>query len=91
MEALEAVYPDHIHVWKAWKQERELKEKDYKPRGYWSDLKNQRSFFDALAIKLNIKQPEDWNKVAVATVVAEGGHFVQNHYGSFQHGKLQYV
>lgn len=33
------------------------------PRNYWSDVNNQRQFMDSLAIKLNIKQQNDWYKI----------------------------
>jgi hypothetical protein len=53
----------------------------------WKDINNQRSFFDQLAIKLNVKTPEDWSKVMHKTVLQEGGTFVNNYYkGSLLRG-----
>jgi hypothetical protein len=56
--------------------------KDYKPHGHWKDIRNQRAFFDQLAIKLNIKKPEDWYVVKTQTVLDEGGNFIISYYNS---------
>jgi hypothetical protein len=64
---LQAVYPDFVPT---------------KYHGYWHDKKHQKAFFDQMAIKLNIKTPEDWNKVTTAVVKKEGGHFVSRFYNS---------
>jgi hypothetical protein len=55
--------------------------KDYK--------KKQKDFFDQLAIKWNIKTPEDWTKISSIQVLNEkGGEFVNLFYnGSLQQGK----
>jgi hypothetical protein len=53
-----------------------------KPTGYWKDRKNQRAFFDQLAVKLNIQRPEDWNHVTFTTVFNEGGHFIGRYYNN---------
>jgi hypothetical protein len=53
-----------------------------KPLGYWKDLKNQKAFFDQLAMKWDIKKPEDWNKVTVKMVFMEGGSFIKVYYNS---------
>jgi hypothetical protein len=45
------------------------------PNGHWT-IENQRKFFDALADKLHIKNPEDWSHVRLKTIIAEGGSFV---------------
>jgi hypothetical protein len=47
-----------------------------KPQGYWKDKKNQKEFFDQLAVKWNIQKPEDWNKVTNKMVFKEGGRFI---------------
>jgi hypothetical protein len=53
-----------------------------KEQGYWKDKRNQKAFFDQLAVKLNIQKLEDWNNVAPSTVFKEGGHFIHLHYNS---------
>jgi hypothetical protein len=49
---------------------------------YWKDEQNQKAFFDQLAIRLNIKKPEDWSKVTCRMVLKEGGSFITNYYNS---------
>jgi hypothetical protein len=66
-----AIYPEHADVWRS-----------IVPRGYWKDVQNQRHFFDQLAKKLNIQQPENWDKVTLKTVLSEGGTFVNAYYNS---------
>jgi hypothetical protein len=74
--ALAAAYPEH--TWKT---------KDHKSIGYWKDIKNQRSFFDVLAVKLNVKKPEDWYSVRLDTVLMNGGSFIISYYnGSVRRG-----
>jgi hypothetical protein len=51
-----------------------------KPPRYWKDIRNQRKFFDKLAIELNIKRPNDWRQVRVRTVLEKGGSFVKQYY-----------
>ena len=77
MIALRTLYPEHQEIWK-----------EYRPLGYWKDLDNQRAFFDALAIKLNIHKPEDWYRVTRKTVIQEGGYFVPQYYGSVTKGNF---
>jgi hypothetical protein len=56
-------------------------------RGHWKSITNQRAFMDQLAIKLDIKKPEDWYKVTTRMVVNEGGGFVISYYnGSVKQG-----
>ena len=75
--ALRAIYPDYKQIWKDWKPARS------KPNGYWSDLENQRKFFDNLETKLNIKQPEDWYKIQGTEVYKLGGaSLLKTYYGS---------
>jgi hypothetical protein len=72
MKALQSVYPEHSKIWK-----------EYKGKGYWKDLQNQRAFFDSLAVKLNIQKPEDWYNIQGSSLWKEkGGHFIKNHYNS---------
>jgi hypothetical protein len=60
------VYPDYIP-----------KER---PSGYWKDKRNQKRFFDQLAIKWNIQHIEEWNHVTLKMVLKEGGYFVGYYY-----------
>jgi hypothetical protein len=77
--ALQSLYPENAT---------KFKYTPYKPIGYWNDIQNQRSFFDQLAIKLNIQKPEDWYHVTTQLVVDEGGSFVTTLYkGSLAEGK----
>jgi hypothetical protein len=62
-------------------------ERTTKPRGYWQDKRNQKKFFDQLAIQLNIQRVEDWNKVTAPMVLKGGGSFIVTYYnGSLQQG-----
>jgi hypothetical protein len=67
--ALQATYPEH-----------EWSRKNVHPIGYWKDIKNQRHFFEQLAIKLNIQKPEDWYGVLRSTILKEGAYFVSSYY-----------
>jgi hypothetical protein len=67
--ALQAVYPEHQAVWQ-----------QHRGHGYWQSIQNQRSFFDALAVKLDIKSPEEWMKVSVTSVIESGGYFLNTYY-----------
>jgi hypothetical protein len=76
LEALQAVYPS-------------LANGAHKPHGYWKDKANQKSFFDQLAIKWNIKNPEDWNKFTTKDVLREGGGFIVTYYNeSLRQGNI---
>jgi hypothetical protein len=66
---LQAVYPDYVPS-----------EGKPKRHGYWKDKENQKAFFDQLAIKLNIKRPEDWHKVTGRLILNEGGSFLSKYY-----------
>jgi hypothetical protein len=69
LKALQVVYPEYQQIWNT------------KPSvGRWKDIKVQRQFFDQLASKLHIRQPQDWFRVTCKTVLNEGGHFVRNFY-----------
>jgi hypothetical protein len=65
--ALSTTYPEKKWV-----------EPERKPNGYWRDLQNQRTFFNQLAVKLNIQHPEDWYKVHKKTVINFGGTFIDS-------------
>jgi hypothetical protein len=56
-------------------------ELDRKPYGYWKDKSHQREFFDQLALKLNIKNPEEWHSILRKDVTLNGGQFIVDHYG----------
>jgi hypothetical protein len=78
---MKAIYPEHN-----WPSIRQTTQ--YKPYGFWKDIKNQKIFLDNLANKLNITKPEDWYSVKVETVLREGGYFVLSYYqGSLTRGK----
>jgi hypothetical protein len=85
--ALKACYPELAHIW----QERKVLTPSPRlnPNGHWNRIQNQRQFFDNLAIKMNIKRPEDWYRVTRQTVLDEGGNFIVRHYrGSHLRGEL---
>jgi hypothetical protein len=46
----------------------------------WKDLASQKQFFDELAHKLSIKQPEDWYNVKVKDVIQHKGGGVLKHF-----------
>jgi hypothetical protein len=78
---LKTIYPEYDHVWQ-----------EFKPPGYWKDIKNQRTFFDQLAVEWNIQNPEDWNQVTSRKVLDKGGHFINNYYhGSLFQGTKKFV
>jgi hypothetical protein len=71
--ALQAIYPDYVPT--------------AKPMGYWKNKENQKKFLDQLAVKWNIRKPEDWHYVTVEMVLKEGGNFIISQYsGSLQRG-----
>jgi hypothetical protein len=72
LKALKLFYPEYVPR--------------LKPQGYWKDKENQKAFFDQLAIKWNIQNPDDWNKVTREMVVKEGGGFIKWNYNSLQQG-----
>jgi hypothetical protein len=75
---LQAVYPELVPA-----------EKKPKPRGYWQDKANQKTFFDQLAIKWNIQNADDWSKVTSSMVLKEGGGFIVQYYnGSVRQGLM---
>jgi hypothetical protein len=83
--ALRTVYPGQQF-------DEPVKSKKLKPLKYWNNVQNQRRFLDDLAVKLNIKSPEDWYSVKVETVVKLGGTFITRHYdGSLVRGKKKCI
>jgi hypothetical protein len=57
---------------------------------YWKDVKNQRNFMDQLAIKFEIKNPEEWNRISTKTAVQEGATFIRSYYqGSLWKGNYE--
>jgi hypothetical protein len=75
---LQTIYPEYLSIWKL-----------HKRPGYWSDIVNQRIFFDELAVKFNIQKPDDWYRVTTNMVLNEGGSFIKLYYnGSILQGIL---
>lgn len=58
---------------------------------YWSDISNQRRFFDALAQKRGIDTPAEWMAVSTQDVVAAGGTALLARYGNSVHRALMAV
>lgn len=52
------------------------------PRGYWNTRQNQKIFLDALALKLNVKQPSDWGKIKTIEILRNGGAALLKKYGT---------
>jgi hypothetical protein len=51
--------------------------------GYWTNTNHQREFFERLAPKYGIVQPQDWNKVNRQDILKEkGGNFIISYYNS---------
>eukprot|EP01027_Heterolobosea_sp_BB2_P018850 GEZU01026495.1.p1 GENE.GEZU01026495.1~~GEZU01026495.1.p1 ORF type:complete len:840 (+),score=185.05 GEZU01026495.1:594-3113(+) len=73
VQALKAVYPEH--QWNEWRF-------SSLPRGFWEDPKNQRQFFDRIAVALNVAQLDDWYRVTTREVLKLGGSGLLKHSGS---------
>jgi hypothetical protein len=58
------VYPSH--AWMLWKF-------DKVPKGYWSDMRNRKEFFDWAGAELGISRMEDWLKIRTEEVDRLGG------------------
>ena len=65
LAALKSAYPEV-----EWKQEW-LSQK--KPRRYWKNTENQRTFMEEFAKKHQINQPSDWGRVSHRVLRNEGG------------------
>jgi hypothetical protein len=50
--------------------------------GYWKNTDNQRTFFDKLATKLNVRTIDDWYSVTIQQVAHNGGAGLLKHYNS---------
>jgi hypothetical protein len=75
---LKAVYPEH-----PWEASRFAK----RANNYWKDKANQKAFLDELAVKLNVKKPEDWYSVVTSQIEKNGGVSLLRYYrGSFRRG-----
>jgi hypothetical protein len=88
---LQSIYPEQhwpSELPYSTKSSRRAPVRDAKPLGYWKDVKNQRTFFDQLATKLEVTTPEDWLAVPKKVLLEEGGRFVYTQYnGSLLQGK----
>eukprot|EP01114_Cavostelium_apophysatum_P015052 TRINITY_DN4029_c1_g1_i1.p1 TRINITY_DN4029_c1_g1~~TRINITY_DN4029_c1_g1_i1.p1 ORF type:complete len:534 (-),score=127.16 TRINITY_DN4029_c1_g1_i1:1284-2885(-) len=63
IQMMKAIYPEH-----PWDEKKfEMKQST------WTDVKNQRIFFDWLAQKLNVKEWQDWYQIRTAAVSENGG------------------
>jgi hypothetical protein len=78
-------YPEYEHIWQV------SPSKEYQRHGFWKDKRNQRMFFHQLASKWNLRTLDDWYKVKSATVVNEGGTFINNYYGGSIHKGKEYI
>lgn len=54
------------------------------PRGYWSDISNQRTFLDNLAKTLNLKSLNEWSSVPSSVIKLNGGAQLLNLHSSFR-------
>lgn len=50
------------------------------PRSFWSDISNQRKFFDWMGGELGIKNAGDWHRVDVREVRQRGGRGLLVHH-----------
>jgi hypothetical protein len=51
----------------------------YSP-GYWTNIDNQKRFFQQLEDKLDIRSPEDWYRVTTRQIIQEGGSALIGNY-----------
>jgi hypothetical protein len=73
MIALAAVYPEQ--QWRPWLF-------DKLPGGFWNDTKNQRDYVDWAAEQLNVKNFDDWYRVAATDLLSIRGSKWLNRYYS---------
>jgi hypothetical protein len=53
------------------------------PRGFWENVANHKLYFDWLGGELNVKTPEDWNRVTIDKVAEHGGSgLLMNYYNN---------
>ena len=50
-----------------------FKQNQTKPVGYWNDEQNVSQFVDQLKQKLNLQNPEDWNRLSKQQILFHGG------------------
>jgi uncharacterized membrane protein YcaP (DUF421 family) len=58
--ALAGIYPEHLWNFRT------------NSKGQWSNLSNQRDFFDKIAKELGLKETEDWYRVKLADLEQRG-------------------
>lgn len=61
------------------------------PKVFWSNLKNQKNFFDSLAQHLNIQNPKEWYRVTLDSVRSKGGETIMELYDNSLIKALQTV
>jgi len=52
--------------------------------GFWLNKENHKNFLEELAVKLNIKKPEDWGSISKQSLHERGGSTLLRHYGSLR-------
>jgi hypothetical protein len=73
-----------------WKKEW-FKNLPYNTYGYWKDMKNQRSFFDNLGKKLNVKTPSDWANFPFRVIIENQGGYLSFLYRGSMYSALKSV
>ena len=53
---------------------------EQKPYGYWNNVANVKQLLDCVKISLDIKSPEDWNKISQKEIKRLGGGALLNSY-----------
>ena len=53
--------------------------------GFWKNADNHKKFMNDLSIKLNIQNPQDWNKISTSTIKKNGGKTLLQVYGDLFH------
>eukprot|EP01114_Cavostelium_apophysatum_P007737 TRINITY_DN1990_c0_g1_i5.p1 TRINITY_DN1990_c0_g1~~TRINITY_DN1990_c0_g1_i5.p1 ORF type:complete len:848 (+),score=203.21 TRINITY_DN1990_c0_g1_i5:93-2636(+) len=74
-DALAKAYPEHHFV--RWKFTR-------MPNGYWNSKENKTAFFNDLALKLKIKDQDDWYQVSEQEIEEHGGGSLMHYFGDFR-------
>ena len=57
---------------------------NYKSPGYWNNIENVLQFLDKLKIDLNLKTPENWNKITQQQIHFYGGGSLLSTYSVFE-------
>jgi hypothetical protein len=68
IKALLNIYPDY--PWHPWKFESPA------PKGFWTDIQNQKKYFDWLGEQLGVKTMDDWYNVKYSSIVATGAFYI---------------